>query len=172
MSLPKESSKRKRIPIYSGLLAYFPDALAAVAEVSFIGNEQHNPGEPLHWAREKSTDQEDCVARHVLDHATGERFDPDGGRIMAKVAWRALASLQLEIEKEWNEQTSTDSHDRATTEREVDNRSRAIQGPLGPYSAEGRNQVSLNGTEIPCASGADGKDDQPLHDREFVSSWT
>jgi hypothetical protein len=31
-------------------LDYFPDALAAVAQISYQGNQKHNPGEPLHWA--------------------------------------------------------------------------------------------------------------------------
>jgi hypothetical protein len=97
MSLPTDAKTRKAIPIWSGVLRYFPDAIAAVAELSRIGNDQHNHGQPLHWAREKSTDQEDCAARHLLDVGT---VDTDGVRHSAKLAWRALAILQLEIEKE------------------------------------------------------------------------
>lgn len=95
--LPTDPKERKRIPIYSGVLKYFPDAIAEVAKVSFAGNEQHNPGEPLHWAREKSTDQEDTLTRHLME--SGEK-DTDGQRHSAKMAWRALAVLQLEIEAE------------------------------------------------------------------------
>lgn len=94
-SLPTEAKARKAIPICTGVLDYFPDALAAVAEVSRLGNEQHNPGQPLHWARGKSTDQEDCLVRHLLERGT---IDTDGSRHSAKLAWRALAILQLEIE--------------------------------------------------------------------------
>jgi hypothetical protein len=97
MSLPQDAKKRKQIPITTGVLDYFPDALAAVAEVSQIGNEQHNPGEPLHWAREKSTDQADCIARHLIERGS---IDVDGMRHSAKLAWRALALLQIEIEEE------------------------------------------------------------------------
>lgn len=97
MSLPTDAKARKNVPLYSGLMKYFPDALAAVAEVSLSGNEQHNPGQPLHWAREKSTDQHDCAARHLLESGT---VDSDGKRHSAKLAWRALAILQLEIEQE------------------------------------------------------------------------
>lgn len=78
-----------------GLLYYFPAALAAVAEVSRIGNEQHNPGQPMHWARGKSTDHANKIIRHQLDAGT---FDSDGTRHSAKVAWRALAQLQEELE--------------------------------------------------------------------------
>ncbi len=95
MSLPTDAKARKDVPLYRGLLMYFPDALTAVAELSRVANEQHNPGEPLHWARGKSMDQEDCLMRHMLDLG---KLDTDGQRHAAKVAWRALAILQLEIE--------------------------------------------------------------------------
>lgn len=95
MALPSDAKERKDVPMATGLLDYFPDALAAVAAVSKIGNDQHNPGEPLHWAREKSMDQADCIVRHLIDRGT---IDTDGVRHSAKVAWRALALLQLEIE--------------------------------------------------------------------------
>jgi Domain of unknown function (DUF5664) len=95
-----EAQKRKQRPMYSGLLAYFPDALEEVAYVSFVGNEQHNPGQPLHWAKEKSTDEPDCIIRHLKDHAKGTTHDSDHVRHLAKVAWRALAFLQREIERE------------------------------------------------------------------------
>lgn len=80
-----------------GLLDYFPDACAAVANVSFVGNEQHNPGQEMHWAKEKSTDHADCIVRHLVDRGL---IDDDGLRHSAKVAWRALALLQTEIENE------------------------------------------------------------------------
>lgn len=86
---------RKARPLYSGVLRYFPDALLEVAHCSWKGNEQHNPGQPLHWAKEKSFDEPDALLRHLL-HA-GE-FDTDGIRHSAKVAWRALAMLQRELE--------------------------------------------------------------------------
>lgn len=95
MSLPEDSKARKSLPIFSGVLKYFPDAIAAVAEVSRAGNDKHNPGEPLHWSRDKSKDHHDCIARHLLD--VGLR-DADGLRHSAMLAWRALAALQLEIE--------------------------------------------------------------------------
>ena len=86
---------RKERPLFRGLMQYFPDACMEVAYCSWKGNEQHNPGEPMHWARGKSTDQEDCIVRHLLERGT---FDDDGIRHSAKVAWRALAMLQLELE--------------------------------------------------------------------------
>lgn len=96
-ALPIDPAERKGIPLATGVLDYFPDALAAVAEVSRIGNEQHNPGQPLHWAKGKSTDHADCAVRHLVDRGTR---DTDGGRHTAKAAWRVLALLQMEIEAE------------------------------------------------------------------------
>ncbi len=90
-----DTNTRKETPIATGVLDYFPDALAAVARVSFIGNQQHNPGEPLHWAKEKSTDEADALVRHLLQRGT---VDTDGTLHSAKVAWRALAMLQRELD--------------------------------------------------------------------------
>jgi hypothetical protein len=53
--------------MYSGCLMYFPAALAGVAQHSKKGNDKHNPGEPLHHARGKSMDHEDCIIRHLTD---------------------------------------------------------------------------------------------------------
>lgn len=93
--LPAEPRARKGIPLATGCIDYFPDALAAVAELSRIGNDQHNPGKPLHWDRSKSTDEADALMRHFVERGT---LDTDGVRHSAKVAWRALALLQKEIE--------------------------------------------------------------------------
>ncbi len=93
----KTPEERKNAPIASGVLAYFPQALLAVAEASRVGNEQHNPGQSMRWTRSKSTDDADALIRHLIEHGT---LDADGVRHTAKVAWRALALLQREIEKE------------------------------------------------------------------------
>jgi len=93
MEVNKE--KRKQIPLYSGLLKYFPDALCEVAKVSYIGSKQHHPNEPLHWDRNKSTDDLDALMRHLIQ--AGE-LDTDGLRHSAKICWRALANLQKELE--------------------------------------------------------------------------
>lgn len=96
-ALPSEASERNRYPMAEGLLYYFPAALAAVSEVSRIGNAQHNGEAPMHWARGKSTDHANKIIRHLVDSGT---LDSDGTRHTAKVAWRALALLQEELERE------------------------------------------------------------------------
>ena len=95
--LPDDPKERKQIPIATGVLDYFPAALAEIAKISYAGNQQHNPGEPLHWARGKSTDQEDTIIRHFFERGS---LDKDGMRHSAKLAWRVLALLQLELEAE------------------------------------------------------------------------
>lgn len=90
-----DAQTRKERPVYSGVLRYFPKALLEVAHTSWVGNEQHNPGEPLRWNRAKSTDEADALVRHLMQ--AGE-IDTDGVRHTAKVAWRALALLEKELE--------------------------------------------------------------------------
>lgn len=93
--LPTDARERKKIPIATGFLDYFPLAVCAVAEVSRVGSKQHHPDEPLHWDKNKSTDEADCLLRHFLERGT---FDTDGQRHSAKVAWRAMALLERELE--------------------------------------------------------------------------
>ena len=90
-----KAEKRKQMPIARGCLDYFPNALLAVSNCSWIANEQHNPGEEMHWAKEKSTDHADCLIRHLIDRGT---VDTDGIPHTVKVAWRALALLETELE--------------------------------------------------------------------------
>ena len=100
--LPTDSAARKRIPMATGLLDYFPDALAAVANVSWLGNEKHNPGEPLHHARGKSMDHGDCAMRHLSERGGFDTVVIKGVeyriRHSAALVWRALALLQEELE--------------------------------------------------------------------------
>lgn len=95
--LPSDAKERKAIPIATGVLDYFPNALIEIAKVSKVGNDQHNPGKPLHWSRGKSTDQEDTIIRHFMERG---KMDVDGVKHSAKLAWRVLAMLQLECEAE------------------------------------------------------------------------
>ena len=100
------SYQRKKRPVYTGVIKYFPDALMEVSRVSVAGNEQHHPDKPLHWDRDKSTDDYDALARHLIDAG---KIDCDGISHTAKVAWRALACLQKELENERQLNTSDTS---------------------------------------------------------------
>lgn len=98
-TLPRDSATRKEYPIYSGVIRYFPAALAEVARVSKIGNDKHNQGQEMHHARGKSLDHADCQVRHMIDAAEAGGRDADGVPELAYKAWRALAELQEWLEK-------------------------------------------------------------------------
>ena len=100
--LPTDSKARKDIPLARGCLDYFPLAIAAVAELSRAGNDKHNPGQPLHWSREKSSDHADCAARHLIDMGPEwDKIDPEFGSLHAvALVWRACAVAELTLEKQ------------------------------------------------------------------------
>ena len=124
--LSTNKKDRKERPVASGVLAYFPDAIAEVAHVSYVGNKQHNgPDAPMTWTRNKSTDHADCVARHLIERGT---IDDDGLRHSAKVAWRALAMLQIELEAV----PTTDQK-----EREMADKMKAVFGELDIDGSKG-----------------------------------
>lgn len=98
--IPSDRATRKATPMYGGFVAYFPDAMAAVSQLSFSANEVHNPGEPLHWSKEKSSDHKDCCVRHLAESGTYDR-EPDNDYHYlhdVKLAWRAMANLQMVLE--------------------------------------------------------------------------
>lgn len=98
--LPTDAATRKNIPVYTGFIAYFPRAIAAVAELSRIANEQHHPGSAVHWDKSKSTDEKDSLMRHMLDEAMGVPVDTDKVLHATKRAWRAMADLERTLEKQ------------------------------------------------------------------------
>lgn len=104
LTLPTDSNERKNYPLLSGCLNYFPAALAGVAHTSKLGNDKHNPGQPLHHARGKSTDHGDCILRHLMDvQSLLAVLDKGEGNVniirqvrdeASSLAWRALALSQ------------------------------------------------------------------------------
>src|SRR5215469_14779466 len=100
MPLPSDRDARNALPIWDGVVMYFPDVWAEVAKVSVLGNKQHALGAKLRFARDVSTDHLNKVFRHCLDHGTGNLIDEDGTYHMAKAIWRACAELQVAIERQ------------------------------------------------------------------------
>lgn len=92
--LANDKQARKQAPLARGLFGYFPNACLHVAHVSYVANEQHNPGLPMQWAFNKSSDEPDCELRHMLDAQSPNAFDDDGLLHLAKKAWRAMADLE------------------------------------------------------------------------------
>jgi hypothetical protein len=99
--LPIDYQERKNLPIATGVLDYFPNALAEVAKASLAGNKQHLDGQPLHWDRSKSSDESDALIRHFLER---DQVDSDGILHAGKMAWRALAYTQKLIEERRNKE--------------------------------------------------------------------
>ena len=127
--IPTDSEERKNAPVFSGCMAYFPDALIEIAKLSRAGNDKHNPGQPLHWSRDKSSDHVDCIARHLLEY---DSKDKDGFFHATMVAWRALAALQLILVQE-EEYKMTDSN----LERWYPDQKKKVDDKgLIPYTAE------------------------------------
>ena len=118
MILPTDPKARKDAPVCTGVLDYFPLAIAEIARLSKAATDQHHPGQPMHWDREKSTDHADCAVRHWMERGTR---DTDGQRHTAKAAWRALALLQLELEQELQPQPKPEpaTHTRSITRIDV-----------------------------------------------------
>lgn len=87
MSLPKNSEERKAIPIYTGFIKYFPDAIVEVTKQSCKGMAQHNT--PT-WNKNISKDELDALMRHMIEED------------WAAVAWRAMANLQRKLEEDSN----------------------------------------------------------------------
>ena len=96
-------SERKAVPLYRGVVRFFPAALAAVAHASLLGCEKHSPGKPMHHDRGKSADHADALIRHLVDmeedFGRGAGLDEWGVPQVAYVAWRALALCQEWLEK-------------------------------------------------------------------------
>jgi hypothetical protein len=82
-------------------MKYFPRAIFAVANLSFVAHEQHNPGTETHWDKSKSRDNLDAQCRHLLDQALEEGGkDTDEILHLTKNAWRAMAALEIFLEKQ------------------------------------------------------------------------
>lgn len=92
--LPPE--ERKQRPVFNGFLRFFPDAIAEVAHHSFQSNQRWSPGSTeIVWQKDLSADHLDALSRHLIEYGETRNI----GYLVA-VAWRAMAALQTEIEKE------------------------------------------------------------------------
>ena len=90
---------RKTNYIYS-ILEFFPDAIRAMGDVIGAGQTQHIDGatsSPV-WDKSKSNQHMQSLSRHLVDYASGIDKDDDGTPHLAKIAWRALAQLQTDID--------------------------------------------------------------------------
>lgn len=99
MEYDNSSARRKDQPVAEGFLDYFPAAIRLGSELSRLGNEKHNPGQPMHHARGKSGDHANCIVRHQMSF---EEIDADTELAEAvMVFWRAGAQLQELAERKY-----------------------------------------------------------------------
>ena len=89
-----------KAPVYTGLLAYFPRAVKAVAEVSAKGMEKYT------WKGWETVPDginryRNALGRHLADREITGEFDSETGlRHDSQVAWNALAILELVLREE------------------------------------------------------------------------
>jgi hypothetical protein len=96
-----DDDNREDYPLYDVLFGYFPAAMLMLAKWAKVGNDQHNAGEPLHWARDKSTDHTNKILRHLVDY---DQKESNGFYEAVPLLWRAAALVQELYEKEgWPE---------------------------------------------------------------------
>lgn len=93
--IPNEN--RKSIPLWSGVFDFFPEALVEVSKVSVAGALQRDRSELFFDESVTVPEHADALMRHLADCGA---HDHDGVMHSAKVAWRALALLQREINEE------------------------------------------------------------------------
>lgn len=143
-----DDTSRKDHPVATGVIDYFPDALLAVASVSMEGARKHGTfndvGRPT-WDRSKSTDDADALMRHFLHRG---QFDIDGHRHSAKVAWRALAVLQRELDAE--ESAAIGGYSRADLTAKAEEALKSWDGSL----KQNRKQSLFTGFD-PAKPGSD-----------------
>jgi hypothetical protein len=97
VSLPEDQSEREAMKLFDGFMAFFPNAMAEVSKLSYAATAQHHPDKPMHWDRSKSLDHLNKIGRHMIDAG---KFDDKGQRHSAALAWRAMANLQEELERD------------------------------------------------------------------------
>lgn len=111
-SLPDDAQARTEYPMATGLLDYFPNALAEVSKLSYRATAQHHPDAGMHWDRSKSTEHPDKIIRHLADRHT---VDDKGNDHWAMVVWRALAGYQEYLEAKHSLPPSRASRNRPAT---------------------------------------------------------
>jgi hypothetical protein len=97
------AEQRKQVNLLRALL-YFHDALAEIGQLILAGEKQHKT---QGWDRSKSGDELEALLRHVIDAGY---VDTDDQLHSTKIAWRALANLQKELETQRGLPISVGSH--------------------------------------------------------------
>lgn len=77
----------------------FPLAIEAVAEVSRAGDAKHNGTVQSYLSIENGHQEfSEAMVRHILGEVTEGQYDAEDVRHSARIAWAALARLEIELE--------------------------------------------------------------------------
>jgi hypothetical protein len=93
-----DSAVRKGMPVATGFVQYFPDAMLIASVISRVGAVKHCGGK-LGWDKSKSGDEPDAELRHMIDRFRGDPADA-GLEALAHLGhyasklWRAAADAQ------------------------------------------------------------------------------
>lgn len=99
--IPEDDAERACYPIGTYLTEYCPNALLALSKHSYEANEKHNPGEEIHWARDKSIGSINRIFRHLFEFAWHYgRGEKDKSRYhLTAAAWRTNELLERYLTK-------------------------------------------------------------------------
>jgi len=99
-STPGAKTDAGKEPVDEGLFDYFALALLEVAKVSGAGAEKYKGFGGWRKVENKEKRYANALGRHTLKRHAEGKFDKDGMRHRAQIAWNALLLLQLELEEE------------------------------------------------------------------------
>jgi hypothetical protein len=87
-------------PVIAGCMRLFPRALAEVAKISQAAQKKYPSYD--NWQRVENGFERytEALGRHMLAEGVQETDPEDGGLEAAKVAWNALARLELKLRGE------------------------------------------------------------------------
>lgn len=90
----------KKDRITTGVVDYFPNALAAIGRWSAYNNTKYPPAVPSRdgsprWSFDVSTDHADAISSHLAQRGTAD--EETGFSHSVPLAWRALALLESEL---------------------------------------------------------------------------
>lgn len=102
---PGKKFDQDKAPIVQGFLAYFPDAIREVANVSKYGREKYQVEyDDKNWRRVYGAQGRylDAAGRHLIELGSVGDVDESGQLNLAMACWNLLAALQLKLEGDKN----------------------------------------------------------------------
>ena len=100
MAVTADQQKAAKVPMWQGVIAYFSNALHAVAAISKMGCVKHNNGKmPTKWRDYPVETYADAEMRHITEQGKGILYDSESHMLHAgHEAWNVLAKLEKLLE--------------------------------------------------------------------------